>query len=105
MYDSRESEDDFGQAKTPRPDHFARPATTLAVRNGNEAAIIAAATAYRNATNALDAHIGLGRTSWKEALGASDPDPVVASAWRRRRLELTEAVSKARIALLEAAVA
>jgi hypothetical protein len=62
-------------------------------------AVIAAALAHRAADAALAAHLDPGRSRWNAPAEAE-----ITREWRRRRLELTEEVSRTRIALLEAAV-
>jgi hypothetical protein len=72
----------------------------MRIATNNDAAILDAATAYRAAEKALGDHVASGRASWKDE---TKRDPDVTREWRRRRVELTEAVSRTRIALLSAA--
>jgi hypothetical protein len=74
------------------------PSVTLMDSRG----VIDAALAYRAASKALDDFLKSGgRPSWRDETVERD----VLKANRLKRLELTDAVSRARIALLDAALA
>ena len=83
----------------PRKGEAPPEAATLADRDRWESSVLAAALEHRRAQKALADHVSSGRTTWKDVRSSRMEDD--ARIWRARRQELTDEVSRTRIALLD----